>query len=317
MAHSSENRSTTRADNNPPVGSGFMWLGISYVCGTFFFIVSKVLLTGMSQEDFFLWWYGFGLLFHTAYGLVSGGISLGNLRGKYTLYVMGYLVLDLTGTSLFFLAIKMMNPSIVSFFNQSSIIFTILFGYLLLHEVLERFEIVATCIVIAGLFVMTWKSVSIPLLGAVFLTIANFSGAMTMIIVRNFGERVGTLTFARLRSISLFTFFLCWKLATHGRVEIPPTTMLILAVVGAFFGPFLNVISVYKTLEFFPVGKVALFRSVQPLFVVIFGGIFLKMYPGIREMAGGLFVIIGSILLAYLHAKHALIVKRPWRSPRA
>ena len=49
-----------------------------------------------------------------------------------------------------------------------------------------------------------------------------------------------------------------------------------------------------KTLEFFPVGKVALFRSIQPLFVVI-----------------------GSILPAYLHTKHALIVKRPWRSPRA
>jgi hypothetical protein len=52
----------------PTVYKGFLWLSLSYLCGTIFLTSSKYVLNNTSQINFFYWWYGSGLVFHTLYG---------------------------------------------------------------------------------------------------------------------------------------------------------------------------------------------------------------------------------------------------------
>ena len=156
----------------------------------------------------------------------------------------------------------------------------------------------------------------VPLEGAALMIFANFVGAVNLIIVRKIGCRVGTLTFARVRTLFLFMLFMGYNLFTAGKVGIPPVSIFLIILLGAFFGPFLNVISVYKSLEYIPAGKLALFRSLQPLFVMVTAGIFLKTIPGFRESVGGLIIVAGCIILAYFHMSHVVRVKRPLRTLR-
>ena len=210
----------------------------------------------------------------------------------------------------------MMDPSIVSFLNQSQIIFTLFFGFLILREVLNKGELGAAIIIIIGIFIMTYHSGSVPFRGTLLMLYANVTGSFNMVIVRKIGCHVGTLTFARIRTISLFALFLSYNLYSTGKIVVPPLQLLVFIIAGSFFGPFINVISIYKSLEYITAGKIALYRSIQPLFVMAAAGIFLKTLPGLRESIGGMIIIIGSIVLAYFHAVHVIGLKRPLRALR-
>ena len=299
-----------------PVVRGFLWLAVSYFCGTFFFTSSKYLLNNMSRADFFCWWYGSAMFFHVFYGVSRESISFADIGRKYLRLLSLYVFLDLTGTYAFFAAVRMMDPSISSFLNQSQIIFTLLLGFLILKEALSRGEVFAAVIIIIGVFVMTYNSGSVPIAGTVCMIFANITSAANFVIVRKIGSQVGSLTFARIRTTLLFIIFLSYNLYVSGKVAVPPAPVLIVTFAGSFFGPFLNIIAIYRSLEYFPAGKLALFRSLQPLFVMAAAGVILKTFPGFRETMGGLIIIIGCILLAYLHASYLMGLKRPVRSLR-
>jgi len=295
---------------------GFWWLLFSFFCGMIFFTTAKYALGFIPLVDFVCWWYGAGLVFHTFYGIPTGSISLGSINKNHWLLLLIYVIFDVSGTSFAFIAIKLMDPSIVSFLSQSQIIFTLFFGYIILKEVLNKGECFAAVIIIAGMIVMTYNSGNVPFKGAAMMIYANFVGSINLIIIRKIGPHIGMLTFARIRSISLFTFLIGYNLAVNGKVAVPPLNLLLIIMLGAFFGPFLNVISIYKSLETIPAGKLALYRSIQPLFIMTAAGIFLKILPGQRETIGGLIIMSGSIILAYFHAGHVLGWKRPLRTLR-
>jgi len=300
------------------VGSykGFLWLLLSYMCGAIFITSSKYVLNYMKIVDFLCLWFGAGLIFHIVYGLLTESISFENVKKKYLLILIIYAVLDISGTTSAFIALKMMDPSIISFFNQSQIVFTILLGFLFINEILNKWELVAAGVILFGMLVMTYNSSTVFLGGVALMIYANFVGSINMIIVRKIGCHVGTLTFARIRTLSLFTLFISYNLFTAGKVAVPTVPVLLIILLGSFFGPFLNVISIYKSLEYIPAGKLALFRSIQPFFVMVAAGIFLKILPGFRESVGGFIVVVGCIILAYFHMRHVLKIKRPIRTTR-
>jgi len=299
-----------------PALKGIAWVFLTFVCGTFFFIASKQLLGSMNSADFFTWWYGIGLVMHILYGLRSESIRLEDIDRTYLHLFGAYIFFDITATISFFLSVRMMEPAVASFLNQSQIIITIFLGFIFLKEELTRGEIYAAFVIIGGIVTMTFKSASIPLAGALGIMYSNLGGASSFVIVRKIGGTVGTLTFVRIRTTVMFTIFLGYNLAVNETVAIPPVPVMTLMFFGAFFGPFLNVIAIFKALEYIPVGKLALFRSIQPIFVLIASAVVLRTVPGPRESIGGFVIILGCILLVLLHAKHIIGVKPPLRAVR-
>ncbi len=295
------------------VSRGFFWLGMSYICGTIFFIVSKHILNQMSHRHFMMWWYFLGLVMHAAYGLYGQQMSFRDM-GQKNLRILGlYAVLDLFGTTLAFIAISMLDPSIVSFFIQIQVIFVLVLGYFFLGESLKKNEFAAALIIIIGVFVMTFKSRSIPAAGAIILLISVTAHSASYIIIRNIGGTIGVLTFARLRCVTLFILFFTVNLYIEGKIYVPELPLLLTTIFGAVFGPFLNSISVYKSLQYIPAAKVSLLRSIQPILVLIAGMIFLGTFPGKREVIGGFIIVCGTFLLAWFHASHAMNMKLPFR----
>ena len=295
------------------VSLGFFWLGMSYFCGTIFFVVSKHILNQMNHRHFMMWWYFLGLVMHLAYVIFGTQMSFRDM-GRDNLRLLGlYAVLDLVGTTLAFLAISMLDPSIVSFFIQMQIIFVLVLGYFFLGESLNRSEFVAAMVIITGVIVMTFKSQSIPPAGLFILLIAIIVHSASYIIIRKIGRTIGIHTFARLRCVTLFTLFLSVNLYVDGEVYVPELPLLLVTIFGAAFGPFLNSISVFKCLEYIPAAKVSLLRSIQPILVLFAGMIFLGSFPGRREVIGGIIIVFGSFLLAWLHARNTINMKWPLR----
>lgn len=299
----------------PLVGVGAGWLLLSYLCGTIFYLVTKYSLQMVSFGTFLFMWYGVALVFHIAHSTVSKRTSPIRISRSNMLYMGIYTILDIASTVTAFLALSILDPSIASFFEQSQILFTMMLGFLLLREQLIRQEIVAATVIITGIVLMCYRSGEVPPAGAALILFSNLLGSANLIIVRKVSPEVGPYTFARFRTAMLFLVFSFYLLYESGGFILPSLKVTAFLVMGSFFGPFLNTISLYKCLEYIPAGKVALFRSVQPLLVMAATGAILGMLPGPRETAGGLVVIAGCIMLAYYHARHMVGQRFPLRTP--
>jgi drug/metabolite transporter (DMT)-like permease len=311
---------TTDEQNVPRTGDnpakGFFWLSISYVSDTAFYLFSKVLLNALGRDVFLVWWYFLGLIYHAGYGLLENPVPLAQVMSKNRRLLILYALTDLIATFTMVTAMSIMIPAVVSFINQIQVLFVLFFGFMFLGEKLILREIGAATVIIAGVILISYESPQVPLVGGLLLLTSNVSSAFTYVIVRRIGSDVGILTLARIRTIVLFTVFFIMNIAHYGRIVVPVFPVLALLVVGAFFGPFLNTISIFRTIEHIPVGKAALFRSIQPLFVTIAAAVILGVFPGIRETTGGVVMIAGSALLAYFHAGHMLPSRWPMRGIR-
>jgi len=311
---SDDEQSVPRAGDNP--GKGFFWLSISYVSDTAFYLFSKVLLSALGRDVFLVWWYFLGLVYHAGYGLLENPVPLAQVMSKNRRLLILYALSDLIATFTMVTAMSIMIPGVVAFINQIQVMFVLFFGFMFLGEKLIQREIWAATVIIAGVALISYESPQVPLAGGLLLLTSNVSSAFTYVIVRKIGSDVGVLTLARIRTTVLFIVFFALNIAHYGRIIVPALPILALAVVGAFFGPFLNTISIFRAIEHIPVGKVALFRSIQPLFVTAAAVVVLGVFPGIRETAGGVVMIVGSALLAYFHAGHMLASRWPMRGIR-
>ena len=285
---------------------GYLWLVISYICGTIYLVASKYVLNNVEQLTFLFWWYTSGIFYHSLHivndRITHKRIFLRDVLKENRKILILYVILDVTATFSFFTAINMLDPSIVSFLMQAQVIFTVILGYLFLKEILCRTELIAAAVIICGLIVMTYRSGSVPPFGVFLVLFANLLASFNLIIVKKIGVRVGAYTIARIRTISVFLFFLIMNLVYYGGVSVPPAQYLIIILLGAFFGPYLNVVSIYKTLEYIPAAKTALFRSLQPVFIMGASVMILKTFPGIKETIGGIIIVSGNILLFYSNA---------------
>lgn len=300
--------------DNP--AKGFFWLGMTYFCDTTFYLFSKILLSALGRDVFLVWWYGLGLIFHTGYGIADKSVPQPLSISKNRLLMILYVFVDLASMFTMVTAMSIMNPGVVAFISQSQVMFILFFGFFFLGEKLTAREVMAAAVIIAGVALISYESPQVPLAGGLLLLTSNVCSALTYVIVRRIGSDVGVITLARLRTVVFFIIFFAVNIARFGQIIIPALPVLALAVVGAFFGPFLNTISIFKTIEHIPVGKVALFRSIQPLFVTAAAVVVLGTFPGIRETVGGMVMIAGSALLAYFHAGYMLASWWPLRGIR-
>ena len=274
---------------------GVFWLLMHYLCSCAVFGIAKYILSSMALDDFLFWWFGIGLGVLVLYSLATGRILEEKLTGVHVRMIALYCFLDAFGSTAFYLSIKLMAPSVVSFLDQSQLLLTITFGYIFLKETLNRNEIGAALLIITGLVIMTYRSESIPVAGILLMLCANCAGAGSFILIRKIRVSISTLTFARVRALSIFLVFLIYHLFVAQSILLPPMPLFAALVLGGLFGPVLN------ALKFIPAGRLAIFRSLIPVFVMAIEVVFLGIFPGIRAAAGGVIILAGTMLLAYFY----------------
>jgi drug/metabolite transporter (DMT)-like permease len=293
---------------------GFFWAGMSVFATTVFFITSKYALNNTKILDFFVFWYicGFtyntiNMLFQRKRAVESFRIVFSKVKGLLAVFI----IMDITATFCGFTGLTMVDPSINAFMNQLQVLFTMFLGFLLLKERFDRWEFLAAILIIVGVFTMTYKSVEVPVIATFLFITANFAVSLNLVLIRKLGARVATFVFAVIRTVSLIIFYTTLNLLLTGSINAPPPRVLAVLALGAFFGPFLNVVSLYKALDYLPAGKASLFRSLIPFFVLVSGAIIFGSIPGTREIAGGSIIIVGSVMLAYFHSRHVINWKAP------
>jgi len=196
----------------------------------------------------------------------------------------------------FFSAIKIGDPTVVSFFSRSETIFSLLWGVLLLKERLTRWQWLGAAIAVIGAGLMTYHGSNIIFLVLIMALVGNFFNSLTSLIAKKNVKNVPPNVLGVARTIGLTVIMSALALAT-GELTVPSTTTLLWMVGGSFFGPFFSFVLYYNGLKWIDMSQASIIRATQPLFVAgyslaLFGSLISPL-----QFIGGMIILVGVVLM--------------------
>ena len=282
-------------------GYAFVLLGVLAVSNVYIF--SKAALDDIHLSQFGVYWFGFALIIIVSFNTKK--VSIKTIKQLpqscyKTLLIVG--ILELLGTSLFFLSIKLMsNPALVSFIGNSTPVFVTILGLVVLKERFNSIELIGILITVLGSFVIAYNpGLELPsdfYASILFTLLSGVIYAISTIIVKQKIAKISTPILTLNRAVFLFIASVIFLLAAQKSIIIP-TKAVINTLLGAFLGPFLAAYAGYSALKYIEASRASVLGSIKSIFVLITAWLYFSKLPTEIQIIGGLLTIIGIILIS-------------------
>lgn len=297
----------------PPALWGYVLAVAGTACLCAPYVVSKIVTREINSESFNVVWFAFGFVITMGYLALSGQREQMHLKRKYWGQVALLGLVNSVAMGAFFKAVELIDPVLVSFFFRLEIVTSVLAGVFLLGERLGARELGGMILAITGAGIITYASGHLVLTGLllVILSAAFYTGSW--LVARSCmrdGCSPTALAGFRALGTSCFLGLYVWAL---GRWQTPSLHAVLWMLGGAFFGPFLANSLNYRAIMHIGVARMSIIRNVQPLFLIPVAYIILGTVPGLRQLAGGVVVLAGVLLVVSARLREA----RPLPEPRA
>ncbi len=282
-------------------GYAFVLLGVLAVSNVYIF--SKAALDDIHLSQFGVYWFGFALIIIVSFNTKK--VSIKTIKRLpqscyRTLLIVG--ILELLGTSLFFLSIKLMsNPALVSFIGNSTPVFVTILGLVVLKERFNSIELIGILITVLGSFVIAYNpGLELPsdfYASILFTLLSGVIYAISTIIVKQKIAKISTPILTLNRAVFLFIASVIFLLAAQKSIIIP-TKAVINTLLGAFLGPFLAAYAGYSALKYIEASRASVLGSIKSIFVLLTAWLYFSKLPTEIQIIGGLLTIIGIILIS-------------------
>lgn len=281
---------------------GYYFAFMATAMGSLVYIFSKAALKEVSLPQFGVYWFLMGMIWNSLYAMrkkenrAKPVIPQAALK---VLIVLGFI--EIVATSTLYGAIYVAyDPSVPSFLRNLEFIFVGLLGVVLLKERFNYIEIAGVVLTIGGAMIISYQK------GLTFKTyftgtsglmlISSISYAIRTIIAKKHITVLSPTMLAINRAVFIF-FFSFIALILMGYSLVIPLSAFFNIALGAFFGPFLTSTSQYSALKYLEASRAAVIQSATPLLVLVVGYFYLGTLPFMYQLIGGIFTIIGTIIL--------------------
>jgi len=281
-------------------GYGFAFLATVAMANVFVF--SKAVLNELNLYQFGFYWFGLAILWNILYAVPTGKWKIIKRIGRNEyriLFIHG--LLELGGTTLFFLSIeKTSDPAIMSFLQNLVPLFVIVMGISFLGERFTFLQFTGMLITLAGAIVTSFSgNISetgffVP--GSVYLIASTIFLATSTIISKRYIKNLDPGLLAINRSVYLFFLAFLLMLLNNESFSISRTALLN-TLIGSLVGPFLTALSNYSALKYIEASKSTIIQSSKGLFVTIGAWMYFETIPLSFQVTGGIITIIGVIIL--------------------
>lgn len=213
------------------------------------------------------------------------------------LWILG--ITNTLGIVLQYLSVSFLDPVSVGLFGRFYIVFAILLSVVVLHERINKYDLVPIILTILGTILVTDLNGNInSLLGVITAISYTFFFALTNMLAKKI---VGTLDSKILlfynQIMSAILLFLILIGSNQEKMNLLNYgTLYILAV--AFFGGFLGLYLFYEGLKFTSFRNANIIRSLNPIFVFLFSIPFFEIPLTISFVCGGLLIIASVIWMS-------------------
>ncbi len=288
--------------NNNLQLKGYVLSLISVFTAANTYFSSKYILGFITVFQFGILWYGFGLIYNSSAIVISGKYKTLFFLPKKTYFVLSiFAILEIIATTAFFKAIKLVeNPAIVSFLGNISPALVVVLGILLLKEKFNTLEKIGILIALIGAFLVSFKwTLNIDKLfvaGSEYVLISAIAVSINVIIAKKNINQIKPELLSITRVFALFVFSVIAIFTLNQNFTFPPQA-LIIAMYGAFVGPFLGAYAQYTALKYISASKVMIIQASKSFVILIFAFVLLGLWPIWIQVVGGVLTVSGIVLV--------------------
>lgn len=231
---------------------------------------------------------------------------LSTLRGagwKWSVGLSTLFIFVILGT---FVAIEIMDPTVVAFLSRVETLVAILLGFWFFGERFTRKEAVGAVFVVLGVVALRYAGGIAIERGFWIILLASIGFGVAEALAKKTVTIVDPLAFSLVRNLILgIAFFVLASAGTRG-FNTPHDALGWIAVAGiGVSGPFLGRVHYLKALQVIHISKTALVSQALPIWVALLSFFILRAVPSEREWLGGVAVLLGCILLVVGRARPA------------
>jgi drug/metabolite transporter (DMT)-like permease len=280
----------SRGDKIKGVALGF--LSAFLLTGVFLF--SSVAQRTLAGPPFLFWWFILPLPALLLLRPPAG--TWRNLLRRHWRFFLAYNLIEGAGNILFFYLLRVIQPSIVSFFFSLTPLLGTICAYFYLGERLSRLERLGGALSVAGVVVITWASPEVGIHLALLAVLMTLLYAFSNVLVKRWIRDVPPTAVISVRIVFQAAFFTAILLFSGG-FRWPTTREMIFLTLGACSGPAFGMYVVFVAMQYLKATQLFLIRNLQPFFVTMAAALFLHQALTPRQLSGGAVIIAGVFLL--------------------
>lgn len=270
-------------------------IGILLIVDSLHFVFAKILSSHFhpSVASFFVLFIAtieVGL-----YGIVTRQLRFKHFRKDAGFFLsIGFFIA--ASTNLNYAAVAFIDPGTASLLAQTGSIWSLALGLFWLKEKLSRAQIIGAFLAIAGVFVLTYQVGEYIRIGSIMVLTASLLYSLHTGIAKRYGEGIDFVNFFFFRLASTAAFLFLFASIQQAFTWPTISTWGILILVGT-----IDVVvsrSVYYiALRRLDLSIHTLVLTLSPVVTVIWTMVFFKHFPSIRQVLGGIIVILGVFIV--------------------
>jgi len=258
------------------------------------FIFSTLAQRTLAGPPFLFWW--FVLALPALLLLLPPAASWKNLWCRHWRFFLAYNLIEAVSNILFFYLLRVIQPSILSFFISLTPLLGALCAYVYLNERLSRLEWLGGILSLAGVVLITWVSPEVGILLAALAVCTTLFMAFNNVLVKRWIHDVPPTAVISARIILQAVFFTGFLLIAGG-FRWPTAREMVFLTLGTLSGPAFGMFTVFVALQYLKATQFFLIRNLQPFFVTVAAACFLHQALTLRQLLGGAVIIAGVFLL--------------------
>lgn len=291
---------------------GYLFAVVATIAFSNIYIFSKAALNEVHLAQFGVYWFLIALVLNAGWLIKTRHYrAIPHLTRKQfrTLGILG--ILEILTTTSFFLSIQIIpDPAVTSFIGNLYPVILTTMGIVILKEGFTWLESVGGVLALAGAFIIsyqggtTWSDLFIPGAGVVLIN-AVFAATASVVVKVNVKKMTPELINTN-RALWLFTFSAIMMLVYHESLVIPAKALANIAV-GATFGPFIAVLTIYYSFRYIEVSKSSIVQSLKGVLVLLGSYLYFQTFPLGHQLWGGLLTVVGVFVISI--AKSGMFVR--------
>ncbi len=271
---------------------------LANICFSIVYLVIKDVKPRMQFEQFVFYWFLCGSVYYLLPMVKTDEIRMLKIPRRLIPVTVMMGVFEVTGTFLFFYVIRLMNPAVVSFYGNVSIVMTTTMGIFFLKERFTVLEALGGIILGIGIVLMTYKAGETVLLGFLLIMLSSLLFSINTILMKVTLKEIHPIAFSTYRTFLLFAVASAVFLFKADK-SLPELSVFLEIAVGAFLGPFAGVFLQVSGLQYLEASKASLVGATKPLMVLIGCIVWLGQIPGLSQSIGGGIALAGIELMLW------------------
>jgi drug/metabolite transporter (DMT)-like permease len=278
---------------------GYFIALISTILLSFNFILAKIATQQMTALTFTIYLYIATSLFSIIQLTVSKQLKAIIISRKLFWLMIINGIISAVCIITFYISVSLLDATVASLFGRMQLAFILFIGALFLKERFNKVEGLGLAVVIVGVAVMNWQAPKAEWIGFFWMLACCLTEAIASAICKKNILDISPKIITFYRSVVTMIVLTMLSILTGKSSDLLLVngSGLFAAILCSLIGPFLGMISFYKSLRLIDMSKTAIVMQITPLFVAILCFIIFRSLPSLKQLFGGAIMIAGIICM--------------------